>query len=71
MTYPADDIAPDGYKPYPGGTPEFRTYIDSNNNSIMQVRYVHKKRGYTGLWMNIETVKIDDNSNNSNTSFCI
>lgn len=63
MAYPDDDLAPEGYRAYPTGIPEFRMYTDENNVTSMQVRYVDKNAGYTGLWMNINKVKGKLNGN--------
>lgn len=61
VVYPKDDLAPENYKPYPTGVPEFRMYTDKNNVTSMQVRYVDKKVGYIGLWMDINKVKGESN----------
>lgn len=57
MTYPADDIAPEGYKVHPLGRPEFRIYEYPDGRQATQVRYVNHDFGYTGLWMNVQVTK--------------
>lgn len=60
MAYPNDDLAPPGYQVYPGSTPEFRMYTYADGRTAMQVHYVCKHQGYSGLWMDVETVKAPD-----------
>lgn len=73
MAYPDDDLAPEGYEAYPTGVPEFRMYMDKNNITSMQVRYVDKRTGYIGLWMNVDKIKGESNGDQRNTppQFCL
>jgi hypothetical protein len=45
------------YEIYPNSTPEFRMFQKIDGTTIMQVRYINKLVGYTGLWMDVETKK--------------
>lgn len=73
MAYPDDDLAPEGYRTYPTGIPEFRMYTDKNNITSMQVRYVNRSVGYTGLWMDINKVKgeLNGNQHSATPQFCL
>jgi len=50
-------------KIYPNSTPEFRQVQKSDGTIEMQVRYINKPLGYTGLWMPVNIQKENDNSN--------
>jgi hypothetical protein len=42
---------------YPNSTPEFRVLQKQDNTQVLQIRYVKKDIGYTGVWFNIPIVK--------------
>ena len=45
------------YGIYPNSTPEFRMFQKENGTIEMQVRYINKPMGYTGMWMSVQTKK--------------
>jgi len=45
------------YGIYPNSSPEFRMFQKSDGTMEMQVRYINKPMGYTGLWMPVNTVQ--------------
>jgi len=50
------------YEIYPNSTPEFRMFQKENGTTEMQVRYINKLVGYTGLWMPVKTEKETTNN---------
>lgn len=50
---------------YPNSTPEFRIFIDKDNVSQLQVRYINVAQGYAGVWKAVEIVYENDKNNNS------
>lgn len=62
------DMAPPGYKIYPGSTPEFRMFQKADGIIEQHVRYVNSAVGYTGKWMVVETVKENENGNSNKSA---
>lgn len=56
MSYP-NDMAPPGYGIYPGSTPEFRMFQQTDGTIEQHVRYINTGQGYVGKWMVVQTVK--------------
>jgi hypothetical protein len=59
------DMAPPGYRIYPGSTPEFRMFQKADGTIEQHVRYVNSLQGYVGKWMVVKTVKENDNTNST------
>jgi hypothetical protein len=68
MAYPADDIAPPGYKPHSLGIPEFRIHKYKDGREELQVRYVASDIGYTGLWMKVDNSEETVNGDSKTSS---
>jgi hypothetical protein len=64
----SNDMAPPGYKIYPGATPEFRLFKKSDGRIEQHVRYIKPEIGYTGKWMVVQIIKEETSNGGSSTS---
>ncbi len=55
-----EDLAPPGYRIYPGGTPEFCLLKGKDGTLEQYVRYINKELGYTGKWFKVQIEELED-----------
>lgn len=63
-----NDMAPPGYRIYPGSTPEFRFFQKPDGSVEQHVRYINSAAGYIGKWMVVNTVKENKDGNSDKST---